>query len=594
MKTSVQWKLMALFLLLVVVMGSSLYGYLQHTLDNYLGTEIRRGLASEAKLARVLAGKEVRDLRKDAPRVASNIAGEIRSRVTLISAAGEVVGDSEVPPAELAQLENHLDRPEIHQAVATGEGTSVRYSATLHTEMLYVAYPFASASGERGVLRLALPLTALDAAKERLHGMLLLALAAVTSVALVVSYILSRVASRSVRSIIAGAERFRAGHFDARIPVASQDELGELALVMNDMAGRIEKELACIAAEKNRLDTILHGMGEGLLVTDANGSITHANPAFRSMFSIGEEIEGKPLIEISRHPALNDAFRKVASSRLGHREELFLQAEQQRAILTHWVPLLKDGKLEGIVAVFHDITEIKRLEKIRSDFVANASHELRTPITVIQGYAETLLDTVPEKEEQTARFVAIIHKHAERLATLVNDLLSLSELESKTFSLKLLPIPLTAAIEQACSLLEPKAKRKHITLMQEGISTLPQVLADLPRLEQVLVNLIDNAIKYSPEHASITISGRDEGEVVRISVTDKGSGIPSKDLPRIFERFYRVDEARSREEGGTGLGLAIVRHIVQLHGGTVAVESISGKGSTFSFTCPRLHQTPER
>ncbi len=209
MKTSVQWKLMALFLLLVIVMGSSLYGYLQHTLDNYLGAEIRRGLASEAKLARIVAAQEIRDLQKNAPSVASNIAGEIRSRVTLISAAGEVVGDSEVPPAELAQLENHLDRPEIQQAVSAGEGASVRYSATLHTEMLYVAYPFASAGGERGILRLALPLTAMDAAKERLHGMLLLALAAVTSVTLVVSYILSRVASRSVRNIIAGAERFR-------------------------------------------------------------------------------------------------------------------------------------------------------------------------------------------------------------------------------------------------------------------------------------------------------------------------------------------------------------------------------------------------
>lgn len=584
MKTSVQWKLMALFLLLVIVMGSSLYGYLQHTLDNYLGAEIRRGLASEAKLARIVAAQEIRDLQKNAPSVASNIAGEIRSRVTLISAAGEVVGDSEVPPAELAQLENHLDRPEIQQAVSAGEGASVRYSATLHTEMLYVAYPFASAGGERGILRLALPLTAMDAAKERLHGMLLLALAAVTSVALVVSYILSRVASRSVRNIIAGAERFRSGHFDARIPVASQDELGELALVMNDMAGRIEKELACIAAEKNRLDTILRGMGEGLLVTDANGSITHANPAFRAMFSIGEEIEGKPLIEISRHPALNDAFRKVASSRHGHREELSLQTEQQRTILTHWVPLLKDGKIEGIVAVYHDITEIKRLEKIRSDFVANVSHELRTPITVIQGYAETLLDTVPEEEEQTSRFMAIIHKHAERLATLVNDLLSLSELESKNFSLELTPIIIGDAVEQACSLLEPKAKGKNIAILRDRVNSLPEVLADLPRIEQVLINLIDNAIKYSTEHASITVSGRDEGDVVRISVTDQGSGIPSKDLPRIFERFYRVDEARSREEGGTGLGLAIVKHIVQLHRGTVAVESVPGEGSTFSFT----------
>jgi len=180
--------------------------------------------------------------------------------------------------------------------------------------------------------------------------------------------------------------------------------------------------------------------------------------------------------------------------------------------------------------------------------------------------------------------VAIIHKHAERLATLVNDLLSLSELESKNFSLELTPIIIGDAVEQACSLLEPKAKGKNIAILRDRVNSLPEVLADLPRIEQVLINLIDNAIKYSTEHASITVSGRDEGDVVRISVTDQGSGIPSKDLPRIFERFYRVDEARSREEGGTGLGLAIVKHIVQLHRGTVAVESVPGEGSTFSFT----------
>lgn len=591
MKLSVQWKLMALFLILVAVMGVSFYGYLHTTLDKHIGAEIEKGLASEAKLARMIAAREIRILHQDAPRVASIIAGEIRSRVTIVSATGEVVGDSEVQPAELPQLENHLERPEIRQAVTEGQGASVRYSATLHAEMLYIACPFASATGERAILRLALPLTALEAAREQLHGLLLVALGAVTSVALVLSYVLSRIASRSVRRIIAVAEKFRAGRFDMRIPVVPHDEFGKLATAMNDMAARIEQELASTAAEKNRLDTILRGMGEGLLVTDAAGAVTHANPAFLAMFSVRERIEGKPLLHITRHPALNDAFKAVAASGDEYQEEISLQAEEQITVLTHWVPLVKDGKMHGVVAVFHDITEIKRLEKIRSDFVANVSHELRTPITVIKGYAETVLDIVPEENEQTSRFVAIIHRHAERLATLVNDLLALSELESRHFILNQVPVPVTTAVEQACSLLDPKAQTKGILLRREFAEPLPEVLADLPRIEQVLINLIDNAVKYSPKEGVITISCRDEGESVRISVADKGVGIPAKDLSRIFERFYRVDEARSREEGGTGLGLAIVKHIVQLHGGTVAVESVPGEGSTFSFTLRKSSQS---
>lgn len=584
MKLSVQWKLMAFFLILVAVMGSSFYGYLHNTLDSYLGSEIREGLASEAKLARMVAARDIRVLRQDAPRIASVIAGETRSRVTLVAATGEVMGDSEVRPADLPQLENHAGRPEIKQAMAEGQGASVRYSATLRTEMLYVACPFTSASGERAILRLALPLTSLEAARGRLHALLLIALGAVTAVALVLSYFLSMVASRSVRRIIAVAEQFRAGRFDVRIPVASRDEFGELATVMNDMAGRIEEELASTAAEKNRLDTILRGMGEGLLVTDTAGIVTHANPAFLAMFSLREAVEGKPLLDITRHPSLHDAFKAVTATGDEHQEEISLPAEEQTTVLTHWVPLQSGGKMHGVVAVFHDITDIKRLEKIRSDFVANVSHELRTPITVIKGYAETVLDTLAEREGQTARFVGIIHRHADRLAALVNDLLALSELESKQFALQPVPVPVTAAVEQACALLEPKAEAKGIRIRRDFPLPLPKVLANLPRIEQVLINLIDNAVKYSPEGGTITVSGCVEGELVKVSVTDRGAGIPPKDLPRIFERFYRVDEARSRDEGGTGLGLAIVKHIVQLHGGTVAVESVPGKGSTFSFT----------
>jgi two-component system phosphate regulon sensor histidine kinase PhoR len=321
------------------------------------------------------------------------------------------------------------------------------------------------------------------------------------------------------------------------------------------------------------------------MVTDASGVITLVNPAFRALFSIQEEVEGKPLIDINRHPALNDSFRMVMGTQDEWLEEITIQLDREKTILTHWVPLLENGKIRGIVAVFHDISDLKRLEKVRRDFVANVSHELRTPVTIIKGYAETLLSGVLEKDpDQAGRFVEIIHNHSERLANLIGDLLALSALESGDLALEMAPLPIAGAIRHACNLLEQKAGDKGISLITDGIEGAPPVLADHGRIEQVLINLLDNAIKYTPENGSVIISAYDAGDMLKIAVTDTGNGIPPKDLPRIFERFYRVDSARSRDHGGTGLGLSIVKHIVQLHGGDVSAESTPGKGSTFTFT----------
>ncbi len=401
----------------------------------------------------------------------------------------------------------------------------------------------------------------------------------------ILNHFKTRSTAKSLRDMAAAASRIGGGEAGVRIPVLKEDETGYLAREMNDMVEKVEGRLAALAAEKNRLDIILRGMGEGVMVTDASGVITMVNPAFRALFSTQGDEEKRPFIEIVRHPALHEAFKTVMKTCCERLDEMTLQLNKEASLLIHWAPLLENNEIRGIVAVFHDISELKRLEKVRRDFVANVSHELRTPVTVIKGYAETLMSGAMKSDpERGGKFVEIIHSHAERLATLIGDLLALSELESGDIALELAPISISSAIRRSCILLEQKARDKDITIEWSGIDGAPPIMADPGRIEQVLINLLDNAIKYTPEKGSVRISANEAGQMMQIEVADTGIGIPPQDQPRIFERFYRVNKARSRDQGGTGLGLSIVKHILQLHGGAVWVESTPGKGSTFSFT----------
>ncbi|MDD2321200.1 MAG: ATP-binding protein [Geobacteraceae bacterium] len=586
MKIKIQWKLMASHLALVLLLGAILYGYLNHSLKNHLNSEIRDNLFNEARLVKIMSAKEITDMERDAPTLARTVGKEIKARVSIISSDGKVTGDSELNETELRKLQNHADRPEFIQAIERGQGVATRFSSTLGTNMIYIALPFQTTAGQPGIIRLALPLSRLDAAMTSLGTILGASLLLAVLCSLLLSYILSSITSRPLRSMAAAAARIGKGEFGSRIPVTSRDEIGELAEVMNDMAGKIERQLERISAEKNRLDTILRGMGEGVIVTNDTGDVILANPAFRSLFSLDEDCVGRTLIEIARQPAMNNALQRVLDYREEILEEMVVMVPDERHMLTHWVPLEEETNLIGTVAVFHDITDLKHLEKIRKDFVANVSHELRTPVSVIKGYAETILaegkDLPPEK---LRHFTGIIHSHADRLAHLISDLLTLSRIESGAMTLEPVPVNLVTAVNRVSQLLEQKACAREITLQRtESFEMTADILADPDKLEQVLINLLDNAIKFTPAGGTVTVNALDLGEKIRIEVTDTGTGIPPKDIPRIFERFYRVDAARSREMGGTGLGLSIVKHIVQAHGESVAVESTVGKGSTFSFT----------
>jgi len=576
-------KLVLSYIFLITLITGSFYLYFSHTLQKRMIEESRANLASQTQLARLLV---MRDKRVTPPqKLAESIGTVIKARVTLIAPNGTVIGDSDVGQARLSQLENHLQRPEVQEALKNGCGCSLRYSETLRTSMLYSTMTYGSGATD-GIIRLAMPLEYLTSARNTLHGLVGGATVVTILIALLFSYVLSNLTTRPLRDMADAAARIGHGGSKARIPVVSSDEIGMLAGVLNDMSERIEDQVLRLSAEKQRLDTILRSMGEGVMVTAPDGVITLVNPAFRRLFSITGEVEGKKLVEISRHPDLLEAFNDLGKPDVNELVREIAIQPNGITLFTHWVPLKVDGVRQGIVAVFHDISDLKKAENMRRDFVANVSHELRTPVTIIKGYAETLLDGALESDPDRAkRFVEIIASHSERLTNLINDILTLSSLETKEALLELNPIDVSGTIAKACMLLQERAVQKDIAILNESIGgALPRVMADQGRLEQVVVNLLENAIKYTRDGGSVRLFTEDEADCIRVSVADTGIGIPFKDLPRIFERFYRVDEARTREQGGTGLGLAIVKHIVQLHGGNVSVTSEPGQGSVFSFT----------
>ncbi|MBT0666203.1 HAMP domain-containing protein [Geobacter pelophilus] len=586
MKFSFRTKLALSFLLFITIAWASFALLFAPRLGKIVEGTISENLLVQVELAARAAHGDIVYLRGDNQPFAVSTATVTGSRVTVIDANGSVLADSEVARSQLKNLENHSDRPEIREAFRTGRGTAIRHSATLGTDMLYAAAMFQDKLQNRAVIRLALPLTAVAKTRAVLNSALGESLFISFALGCLFSVILARLNMRQLQRIAKIVSDIGQGNYSLRLPVDRHDELGGMAKSINEMAERIESQFIKLGNDSSQLNAILSGIGEGLMVGDSHGTITLVNTAFSELFAVHENIVGRSLITISRHPSLHDSFKMVIKNKCEHKEEIVISGDRERVVRVHWVPLLDDDRLLGIVAVFHDISDLKRLENVRKDFVANVSHELRTPVTIIKGYAETLLGgVISDNPANVQQFVEIIHNNAERLANLLRDLLSLSEMESDEFILDLQPLPLGMLVKQACLLLEAKASAKSITIINsDNIGELPLVMANAGRLEQVLINLIDNAIKYSPAGSSITISAEEQDAFVKVSLSDNGNGIPPQSLPRIFERFYRVDAGRSRAEGGTGLGLSIVKHTIQLHGGSITCESTIGKGTTFHFT----------
>jgi two-component system phosphate regulon sensor histidine kinase PhoR len=513
----------------------------------------------------------------------------VGARVTLIAPDGSVLGESERTLADLAGIDNHGGRPEVRAALEGAAGRDLRRSATTGAPLLYVAVPVRDDTKTLGVLRLALPLSAVTASYATLHRVMLAGGAVALLVALGIGVFVAGRVTRPVVEMQSIARQMSEGSFLVRAPIRSIDEIGTLGRSLNVMAGRLREKIEDLEQEQAKITAILDAMVEGVIAVDGHEHILLLNEPARLMFGLGGvRGEGKPFLEVIRNADLHEIFRAVHSlgAEVSLHRELTTTSQAPRVLGVNAMRLGAGGG-SGVVMVLHDLTALRKLERVRTEFVANVSHELRTPLTAIQGYLETLLSGALEEPENARRFLEIVLRHSERLGRLLNDLTDLSNIELGKVTLRRVLTRLDEVVGSVAEMIAPKAARSRVTVTADTPDDLPPVLADRDRLAQILINLVDNAVKYTPEGGAVTVTARPLGdEAVEIAVGDTGIGIPAADLPRITERFYRVDKARSRELGGTGLGLAIVKHLVLAHGGDLHIESQEGRGTTVRFTLP--------
>jgi two-component system phosphate regulon sensor histidine kinase PhoR len=508
-------------------------------------------------------------------------------RLTAILPDGTVAGDTELSPAT---MENHADRPEIADAYRTGEGRSTRFSVSVGETMTYAALRLRGPDGNpTGVLRASVSLSGVDEALRGLYGRATFGGFVVAVIAAITGLYLSRRMTRPLVELEKAAERYSLGEFGTRLPEADSLEVSRLTLAMETMARDLSARISELTSQRNEQEAILSSMTEGVLAVDRAGNLININRAAAGMLSVDpEDAKGRKLIEVVRAPGLTGYVTGVLGGDAPRETELELGSAPPRTMQVHGAPLKgPDGSIIGALVVLNDITRLMKLERMRRDFVANVSHELRTPITSIKGFAENLADG-EDDPGRTEKFAGIILNQANRLNEIITDLMSLSKIEREAgdSEIVLMAGPVADVIHAAVQATRFRSDEKGISVEVVCAQEISAML-NPPLLEQAVVNLIDNAIKYSESGKPVRVSCRDTDGGPVIVVSDEGAGIESKHFPRIFERFYRVDKARSRKVGGTGLGLAIVKHIAQAHGGDVEVSSAPGKGSTFTIRLNR-------
>jgi len=590
------WRIYVTYLLIVVLCTAAVGFYAVRSARAFYIQHTERELQARAQLIRQQVKGDIADQTlARLEQLVRDLSRASGTRITIISGGagaplGTVLAESDTDPTNMA---NHRDRPEFQAAMSGRTGVSIRHSGTLDEEMMYVAVPVTEDGRVVAVVRTAIPLTMVNHALDDLYWRIGLSALLVAVLAAMIGLYVSRRISRQMREIKEGAERLAGGDFAYRLFVPRTEEFAAVAESLNHMAEELDDKIGTLTRERNEREAVLSSMVEGVLAVDPDERIIAVNAAAAGLID-GEPTaaEGRTIQEVLRNPDLQRVVAQTLSGQEPVEADIVMHVGSEDRYLQANGTLLHasdaDQSPVGAVVVLNDVTRLKRLEAVRRDFVANVSHELKTPVTSIKGFAETLEDGALDDPDAARRFVRIIAGQADRLNSIIGDLLALSTLEQRENEphLSLEEADVCDIVHVAVEVCEPKAQAKGIAI---GVSCTSRVLAAVnpPLLEQAVVNLVDNAVKYSPEGSAVEVALIEAADEIVISVRDQGQGVPREHLPRLFERFYRVDKARSRDLGGTGLGLAIVKHIAQVHGGSVSVDSRVGEGSTFRIHLPR-------
>jgi two-component system phosphate regulon sensor histidine kinase PhoR len=588
LKLGLRARLFALSLGVVTVAAVLVNMQARPAFEASLMTTLERDLAGRTQLVAALAeARKVSALDTEALQALTKaLASEAHDAVELLGADGLAIASSQGEPPTLSRARD----PDFVSARAAGRGRGSP-GFVVEGRTLYSSARFHFADGSEGIARVGTSLAGVDHSLREFRDTLLAASVLLLALLLVVASLMARTTARGLGSLTEVARRMAGGDLDARSGLEGDDELAELGRTLDKLARGLSSSLHDLRGERDRMAGILEGMQEGVLLLDSKRRIVVLNSALREMLLLPADAVGKPLLDVVRNAELKDLFDAAAAEDEPTTQEVEIGNIKPRRLLARIARMSGSGR--QVVAVFVDVTEVRRLESMRRDFVANVSHELRTPVTAIRSAAETLIDGAVNDPPAAQAFVGIIDRNAQRLQSLVEDLLDLSRIESRGFRLSFEPIELKPIFSQVVGLFRERASKKNVQIEERVLGTLPRVRADRRALEHVLTNLIDNAVKYCGSGTKVSLGVAASADGVTVSVSDDGPGIDERHLPRVFERFYRVDAGRSREVGGTGLGLSIVKHLVEAMGGSVSVESKLGVGTTFFFTLKQGERVEE-
>ena len=581
----ISWKLFLTYIIIIIIFAISVELLATFYLRNYYIDHLASDLESTAHLIKDFLYQDITENNLFQIKSKTGALGkEIKTRITIIDITGKVLSDSEESPA---LMDNHSDRPEIKEAILGKTGRSIRYSFTLETDMLYIAIPIVEGNQIISIIRLALPLVEVNKNIAYLTRIILSTTIISLLIASLISVIISLSITRPIKEMTEISKSISKGDFSKKLEIHSRDEIGQLSLALNQMSEDLENKIKIISEDKNKMEIILSSVIEGIAAIDKKGKLILCNDAFKKIIHCSLEALGRFHWEIIRNNQLNELLKDTIQKGQTSTQEITILFPQEKIFSASATPLGEKRNIWGAVVVLNDITQIKKLEKMREEFVANVSHELRTPLTSIQGFIETLKGGAVNDPEKAQRFLEIIEKQSNRLNSLVEDLLKLSKIESQETALNLQLTNLKELLDKVMAEFKEKIILKKIQINTNISPQFPLLKIDPEQIELVLRNLLDNALKYTPEKGEISISFLEREKDIYLEITDNGIGIAQEHLPRIFERFYRVNKDRSRDLGGTGLGLAIVKHVVKVHKGTIGVDSTPGKGSKFFIILPK-------